>query len=380
MTPETGHSHPSERGYVLITMAVIAAALFGAIGLAIDVGHMFVAKTETQAFCDSAALAASLQLDGTSNGIVAAQNAVANSKNFWNFDTAAITNYTLDFATSATGPWSTNPNAAGITYARVRATAPVSLFFIPVVVSQQSQNVNSLGVGGQIPYGGALPQGLGPFSAVGPDPTDPTGNFGLIPGGQYDIQWPAYNGSRAGCGPGNPDKCFVRPTCADESKKSKQEVVAQWGASVNGYWGSNNNRTIDQEVLDVIQLQSVDIGSDIVMTNGNKNAEATALDTRVNEDGDIIDNTATAYFTSDTKNLRRLIALPIVTPVLVGGVAEGYVLQYGSFLLLSNGSPSNYYASGSGNDPFCAVYVGGYTQGGSSGSGKAGYYQAKLVQ
>jgi len=160
------------------------------------------------------------------------------------------------------------------------------------------------------------------------------------------------------------------------------EVTQQWGASVNGFWGSNSNSTIDQEVLDVTQLQAVQPDNYITMSTGNKNAEATALDIRVNEDRDLLDNDPTAYQNSSTSNGRRLIGLPILTPVNVGGSAEGYVLGYGSFLLISSGSPSDYYASGNGNDPFCAIYVGGYTQGGSGpgGSGTAGYFKVKLVQ
>src|SRR5579864_1912342 len=366
-----------ERGYVLLTMGAAAVALFGALGLAVDVGRLFIAKTETQAFCDSAAMAATLQLNGTADGITAAQNAVANNLNNWNMDTARIPTYQVDFATSASGPWSTNPGTAtGYIYARVQATAPVNLFFIPVVVSQQLQNVNSMAVGGQVPGTASV----GPFTAVGPVPGD--SNFGLVVGQQYDIQWPAYNGARANCSPSNPDACFVKPTCSGESQTSKSEVVQQWGASVNGYWGSNSNSAINQEVLDVIEQQQVQAGGDITMSAGNKNAEAVALDTRVNEDRDLTDNVPADYEASLTHNGRRLIGLPVVTPTNVGGSAEGYVLGYGAFLLISNGNPSNYYASGNGNDPFCAIYVGGYVQGGSGpgGSGTAGYFKVKLVQ
>ena len=369
----------NERGFVLVTMAVSTVALFAALGLAVDVGRLFIAKSETQAFCDSAALGAALKLDGSADGITAAQNAVANNSNVWNLDSTQVTNYTVDFATSASGPWSTSPSpASGYIYARVQATVPLNLFFIPVVVPQQVQNVGSLSVAGQIQYNGNFPVGLGPFTAVGPNPNDP--NFGLVPGQQYDIQWPAYNGSRGGCGPSNPDHCFVKPPCSGESQTAMSEVVNQWGASINGYWGSNSNSTIDQEVLDVQQLQAVSAGSDITMSTGNKNAIATALDTRVNEDGDLLDNTPSTYLASSTANLRRLLAVPVVTPTVVNGSAVGYVLGYAAFLLMSNGNPSNYYAAGSGNDPFCAVYVGGYTLGGTSGSGSAGFYQVKLVQ
>ena len=362
-------------------MALASIVLFGALGMAVDIGRVFIGKSEVQAFSDSAALAATLKLDATSGGITAAQNAVANNANSWNLDTARVTNYQVDFATAPNGPWVKNPSpATGYIYTRVQATAPVNLYFIPVVVSQLIQNVNSISIAGQIAQT-RLPQGLGPYSAVGPDPTDIV-NFGLVPGQQYDIQWPAYNGSRGGCSTSTPSACFVQPPCSGESAAAESQVVAHWGASVNGYWGSNANSTIYQEVLNVVQLQAVQTGDNINMTAGNKNAEATALDTRVNQDGDLSDDTPSSYLNNSSHNGRRLLALPIVTPVNVGGTAEGYVLAYASFLLLSNGDPSNYYTAGNGNDPFCAVYIGAYTQDGAGpgGSGKAGYYKVKLVQ
>ena len=52
-----------ERGFVLVTMAVAALAIVGALGMAVDVGRAFIAKNETQTFCDSAAYAAVLKLD-----------------------------------------------------------------------------------------------------------------------------------------------------------------------------------------------------------------------------------------------------------------------------------------------------------------------------
>lgn len=377
--PESKRSLAGARGYVLATMMVSAVAIFCALGMAVDIGRMFIAKSETQAFCDSAALSAALRLDGTAGGIAAAQSAVANNANSWNLDSERITSYTLDFAAGPAGPWSTNPGASpGFVYARVQTTVPVSLFFIRFIVPRSSQEVSAKAIAGQIAYTGGFQEGLGPFTVVGPDPSD--ANFGLVIGDEYDIQWPAYNSSRAGCGPANPDQCFVKPPCDGDSQVSRSLVVSNWGASVNGYWGSNANSVINQEVLNLAQLQPVDPGGYIVMVSGNKSAEATALDTRVNQDGNLLDNDPAAYLASSTKNLRRLIALAIVTPVQVGGAAESYVLGYGSFLLMSDGNPSRFYERSSGNEPFCAVYIGGYTQGGTSGSGTAGYYKVKLVE
>jgi hypothetical protein len=154
-------------------------------------------------------------------------------------------------------------------------------------------------------------------------------------------------------------------------------VTQYWGSSNNGYWGSNSTSTISQEVLDLIQLQPLSINQMITLSSGNKNAEASALDTRVNQDGDVNDNTPSAYLANDYHNGRRLIGLPVVNPTAAGT----YVIGYGAFLLISNANPSNYYTSGTGNDGFCAIYAGPYTQGGTSvGGGGTGYYQVKLVQ
>jgi Flp pilus assembly protein TadG len=108
-----------ERGFVLVTMAVAAIALMGVLGLAVDLGHMFVSKNETQAYCDSAALAAALALDGTTSGIANAKAAVTASTNAWNFSTVSVPSPTVTFATALTGPWhvvgGTGPGAGGAT-------------------------------------------------------------------------------------------------------------------------------------------------------------------------------------------------------------------------------------------------------------------------
>src|SRR5579863_8739022 len=240
--------HGRERGFVLITMAVAVIALVGVLGLAVDVGRMFIAKNETQAYCDAAALAAALALDGTTVGIANAQTAVANSTNSWNLDTTKISNPTVTFATAIGGPWVASPNpAAGYIYARVSATVSEQLYFLPVVVPQTAQNVTSSATAGQIDVT-SFPEGLAPYTAVSTNTTGP--NFGLVVGQSYDIQWPNYNGSKNGCGPSTPDNCFVSPACTGDSQASKTAVVSNWGAKTSGYWGSNSNSIIEQEILD----------------------------------------------------------------------------------------------------------------------------------
>jgi uncharacterized membrane protein len=68
-------------------------------GLAVVVGRMYIAKNETQAYADSAALDAATKLDGSAAGIQAATAAVAASVNTWQFNTTTFTGTTVEFST-----------------------------------------------------------------------------------------------------------------------------------------------------------------------------------------------------------------------------------------------------------------------------------------
>jgi Flp pilus assembly protein TadG len=374
------HQQSQERGFVLITMAIAAVALIGVLGMAVDIGRMFIAKNETQTYCDAAALAAALALDGTSNGITNAQSAVANSTNTWNLNTTSIINPTVTFATALAGPWAASPNPAnGYTYVRVSATVPLQLYFLSVMVAQTTQNVVSSATAGQIAIT-SFPQGLSPYTGVSTNTIGP--NFGLTVGNSYDIQWPQYNGSRAGCSPASPDNCFVSPPCSGDPNASKTAVVTNWGASLSGYWGANSNNVIEKEVLNVIQAQPVAVGMNInsILTSGNKASEAGYLDERASQDSDTTDNTVSAYLAA-VHNGRRLLPAPIVDPV---DPSHTNVIGYGLFLLMANGpGTSNYYQKNTnGNDPYCALYAGPYNVGGTSpgAGGTTGATRVKLVQ
>ena len=372
-------------GFVLITMALTVIALVGVLGMALDIGRMFIAKNETQAYCDAAALAAALALDGTTVGIAAAQSAVAASTNSWNLDTANVTNPTVTFATNLGGPWVASPNpASGYTYARVSATVPLTLYLIPVVVSQNSQNVTSSATAAQVAIT-SFPEGLSPYTAVSTVNTPP--NFGLVVGQSYDIQWPQYNGG-GGCSALNPDACFGKPPCSGDTLASKAAVVTNWGSSLSGYWGSNSNSVIEQEVVDLsAQTATVTVGMNIdpILTSGNKASQANYLDERVRQDIELTYNTVGTPLTSGTylgtlHNGRRLLPVPIVDPV---DPSHTNVMGFGQFLLLSNGAGSDYYKKNvNGNDPFCAIYAGPYQVGSiSPGSGgSSGATRVKLVQ
>ena len=374
-TPRGGRR---EAGFVLITMAASAIALIAVLGLAVDVGRMFIAKNETQSYCDAAALAAALKLDGTTTGIANATTAAQNVPDKWNLNSASVGSPTIQFGTSISGPWVSNPSpATGYTYVQVSASVPLSLLFLPMVVAQSTSNITAHAIAAQVSTN-TIPQGLAPYSAVSTNPTGP--NFGLVVGSSYDIQWPQFNGSRGGCSTSDPSRCFNSPPCSGDSVASQIAVVTDWGSSNNGYWGSNSNSVIAQELLDNIQMQTVSTGTNIapVLTNGNKNSEAIYLDQRASEDINGTDNTVTGYF-ANPNNLRRLIAVPIVDPT---STTSTTVLGYGSFLIYTNGLPSNYYTSNTnGNSPFCAIYAGPYNAGSGVGTGgQNGATYVRLMQ
>jgi Flp pilus assembly protein TadG len=372
-----------ERGFTLVTMGVCSVALLGALGMAVDVGKTFITKNELQNFCDSAALYAGLWLDGTTTGITNAKSAVTNSTNPWNLATTKVTTTvtpTVEFATASTGPWVTSPSpATGYRFVRVTATISQSVFFVPVVVSNMTTiSVKAQSVAGQVDITN-FPQGLAPYTAIAVNTTGP--NFGLTVGNEYDLQWPQFNATRNGCSDNNPDKCFNQPTCADEPKSSEVKVKNYWASSNNGYWGASSNNTIADEILDLIQLEAVAVGTNIdpVLTNGNKASEAGYLDQRASQDSNYTDNTVSTYL-ADTHNGRRLLAVPIVNPT---DLTTTTVVGYGQFLLYTNGNPSNFYTKDTnGNDPFCAVYAGPYNIGSRSPGvgGSTGASSVKLVQ
>jgi hypothetical protein len=132
-------------------------------------------------------------------------------------------------------------------------------------------------------------------------------------------------------------------------------------------------------VLDGIQSAPLGIGDnlDSLLTQGNKQSEARYLDQRASQDTDTSNNTASSYLANSGHNGRRLLAVAIANPV---DPTHTNVIGFGLFLLLSNGSPSDYYQrNGTGNDPYCAVYVGPYNIG-SAGPGAGGSTGASSVR
>lgn len=380
-----GQSHASrrakERGFTLVAMAVCSLALVAVIGLSIDLGRIFIAKTETQVYCDAAALAASTRLNGKISGIAAAQSVVAASANTWNLDSTTPANYTLEFATSGAGPWSSNPaTTVGYNYARVRLPVQTPLFFLPIVANRYVQQVESISAAGQVPIT-TFGVGLAPYTVVSTNNNGP--NFGLVEGQAYSIQWPQFNGTRSGCSNANPGRCFNSAPCSGDSDNSRWAVAHEWGSNSNGYWGFSANADIRNSVLNGLQTQAVSVGQNLlpIMSNGNKAVQAVVLDERTNQDADQVSATPVAYQGSTTHNGRRILLVPVVKP---NNADVTEVLGFAAVLIYSNDAvSSNYYRNTTnGNDPFCAVYMGPYVIGSPNAGGATsgtGAYRARLV-
>jgi uncharacterized membrane protein len=112
-----------QRGFVLIAMAASMFLMLAVMGLAFDLGRIYIARNEAQVFTDAAAMAAASKLDGTDVGLEKARQAVARIPMRWNLGTREFTGIVVEFSGDG-GIWTANPkNAAGMTLARVTAPA-----------------------------------------------------------------------------------------------------------------------------------------------------------------------------------------------------------------------------------------------------------------
>jgi uncharacterized membrane protein len=122
-----------ERGFVLIAMSVSMVLLLAVIGLAFDLGRIYIARNEAQVFTDAASLAAAAKLDGTAEGIGRARQEVARIPMRWNLGTKEFTGVVVEFSKDGT-QWEQEPKDSGMTMARISAPAnSVEITFLRAV-------------------------------------------------------------------------------------------------------------------------------------------------------------------------------------------------------------------------------------------------------
>jgi uncharacterized membrane protein len=109
------------RGFVLIAMSITMLLLLAVMGLAFDVGRIYIARNEAQVFTDAAAMAAASKLDGTKEGLARARDAVAQVPMRWNLGTQEFRGVVVEFSADG-AKWESEPkDASSVTAARVTA-------------------------------------------------------------------------------------------------------------------------------------------------------------------------------------------------------------------------------------------------------------------
>ena len=91
-------SQPRQRGFILIAMSVCMFLLLAVIGMAFDLGRVYIARNEAQIFTDAASMAAAKQLDGTAAGLDRARAAVSGLPNRWNLGTENFSGVVIEFS------------------------------------------------------------------------------------------------------------------------------------------------------------------------------------------------------------------------------------------------------------------------------------------
>ena len=132
-----------QRGAISVVTALSLVMLLGFVGLAVDLGRMFVVRTELQTAVDACALSAALELNGQSDAPLRAQLAgqflaLQNASNFQATGTVLAADQ-VTFGTTMNGPFLAAGSISGATarYVRCAANPPglVALFLGAVGIS-----------------------------------------------------------------------------------------------------------------------------------------------------------------------------------------------------------------------------------------------------
>ena len=143
-----------EKGAVAVVLGLSIVTLIAMGGVVLDLGHLYIAKSELQNAADAAALAGARSLNETTAGVTdaLAKAQAIGAKNKYNFSTDVSLNSTtnIQFGSSPDGPWYAStalPNPPkGITFVKVD-TGSISLdTYLMRVVGSGFNTVSTSGV------------------------------------------------------------------------------------------------------------------------------------------------------------------------------------------------------------------------------------------
>lgn len=332
----------------------LAVILFGSMGLTLDMGRIYITKSEAQTWVDAAAMTAALELDGTRDGLNRAATAATSAPGSYRFNTRSFTSPTITFSRATTGPWQDASTAAlNSLYARVEVSVPLPMLFLPVVTGTSSGTVAARGTAGQVEKT-EFKEGVFPFSPFSHNNIGP--QFGLQIGNYYNLKWPNKPG------PAN--------ACAGEDMVTiaKAQLLS---SDERGYIEENSAAVIRDIIINDAQTIDRGLGDIVEFTGGDKGTEGKAIDDRVAQDTDSTSTTYSQYKSGGLGNGRRIVLVPIND----GGDMAGNnkrIVGFGGFFI----SP----VPNGGNNSWCAEYIGAYTQGSNNGGVEsAGAYVVRLV-
>jgi hypothetical protein len=359
------------------------------LGLAFDLGRMFIVRNELQTFVDASAIAACRQMDGTQLGIQNAHTTASagplssTAPNGVNFDTSTISNVTDTYASTFNGTYDDYGTASAngtntYRFVNVTANATVPLYFLAVIPGlSTSQFLQATAVGGQQAQSSMGNGGLEPFMPDAHDPAN-TSNFGFTAGGEYTLKWGSGGGGGHGGGGGNgTTNCTGDAGFADPNPSSEHGFVdlgqGNGNSSLRGvivYGGYPNANSTPS---------SISAGTTLGGVPGNRGSSIfSSLAERSNQDPDQTSLTWAQYEAAGIGNGRRVVTVPIGDPTTWSGNGNGteQVIGFANFLL----EPASTYSGSSGS--ICAIYIGpASSSGGSSGgTDSTHFYSVMLYQ
>lgn len=384
-------------GFVLILAALSLVTFLGIMGLVLDLARMWSAKNELQAYVDAAAIAAAFELNGTAQGITDARNLAMNypdaASPAWNFRKSQAENVTVEFAPLAAGPWQAAPlTPAGMQFVRVRAEAPVTLFFMPgfsavepkaMLLSPvaRQHTIRSRASAGQFRIN-RFGTGLIPYSPDAPVPDAP--EFGFTRGQQYTLRWPPpgqRNKPNNWCA-GDKALGFVSPSpAAQRGFIDLGDSGAFEPDPLVEYNSTNGSAFIREAIVSDVQAHALETGDLIVGSPGNRGTESDALRERFLQDMDVSSTTYAQYLAAGTGSGRRVVVVPINDPFGSAGPAgraQDEVIGFGAFFLPDINLCG---AGGSSVAPCCAEFIGpAVLPGRRAGGGAAGAFRVRLFE
>ena len=192
MRREPGRSK-SERGSVLVIASAAMLGVLLAVGLAVDISHFYLAKTELQNAADAAALAAASAINSTPGGIAEGTRRAIQAMNKYEFNknNVQFTAANVVWAANLDGPYlnSAAASAVGVvdTIRFVQVTSedsPVSISFASIVLGNNKNMSATATAGLSIPLNNFC--GFIPLSVLIDDDLTK-----LVPGQTYTIRAPA---------------------------------------------------------------------------------------------------------------------------------------------------------------------------------------------